>query len=111
MPADPRIGLCTVPDQDTATRIAEALVTEQLAACVNIIDHVNSIYWWNGEIQDDQEVVLIAKTRASLVPRLIEKTKSVHSYECPCIVSLPILDGNQAFLDWIQNETANPAKG
>jgi len=101
----------TATTLEEARAIGKELVSGRLAACVNIIDHVNSIYWWNGEIQDDQEVVLIAKTRASLVPRLIEKTKSVHSYECPCIVSLPILDGNQAFLDWIQNETANPAKG
>jgi periplasmic divalent cation tolerance protein len=66
---------------------------------------MNSLYWWNGEIQDNREVILIAKTRESLVPELIEKVKSMHSYECPCIVSLPILDGNLGFLDWIAAET------
>ena len=69
------------------------------------IDNINSIYWWDGEIQDDREVVLIAKTKASLVSEVIEKVKSIHSYDCPCIVSLPILDGNKPFLEWVGDET------
>lgn len=95
----------------TATSVAEArtiareLVSDRLAACANIIDNVNSLYWWNGEIQDDREVIVIAKTRECLIPELVEKVKSMHSYECPCIVSLPIKDGNQAFLDWVASET------
>ena len=90
---------------DEARNIGKDLVTARLAACVNIIDNMNSFYWWEGEIQDDREVIMIAKTKANLVPDLIEKVKSIHSYECPCIVSLPILDGNKAFLDWIVQET------
>ena len=76
-----------------------------MAACVNIIDNMQSMYWWEGEIQDDREVILIAKTREPLVPELIEKVKSIHSYDCPCVVSLPISDGNKAFLKWIEDET------
>jgi len=90
---------------DEARTIARELVSNRLAACANIIDNVNSLYWWNGEIQDDREVILIAKTRESLIPELVDKVKSMHSYECPCIVSLPIIDGNPAFLDWIAEET------
>ncbi len=95
----------TASSNEEAMAIAKELVSKRLAACANIIDNINSIYWWDGKIQNDKEVVLIAKTKESLVPRLIEKVKSLHSYECPCIVSLPIADGNKAFLDWIVEET------
>ena len=88
-----------------ARTIGNKLVSDKLAACVNIIDNVRSMYWWEGEVQDDKEVILIAKTKESLVPELVEKVRSIHSYSCPCIVSLPILDGNRAFLDWIVEET------
>jgi len=88
-----------------ARTIGNKLVSDRLAACVNIIDNVSSMYWWEGEIQDDKEVILIAKTKESLVPELVEKVRSMHSYSCPCIVSLPILNGNKAFLDWVVEET------
>lgn len=80
------------------------LVTSKLAACVNILDNMNSIYVWEGKLQDDQETVMIAKTTEARVHELIEKVKAMHSYDCPCIVCLPIENGNQAFLDWIDNE-------
>ena len=95
----------TAGDMDEARVIGKALVSDRLAACVNIIDNINSMYWWQGEIQDDMEVIIIAKTKESLVPELIEKVKSMHSYDCPCIVSLPIVDGNKAFLEWVAEET------
>ncbi|MFH1242142.1 MAG: divalent-cation tolerance protein CutA [Pseudomonadota bacterium] len=95
----------TAGNMDEAKTIGRELVSSRLAACVNIIDGVNSIYWWAGEIQEDTEVTIISKTKESLVPELIEKVKSMHSYECPCIVSLPILDGNKPFLDWVVEET------
>lgn len=88
-----------------ATVIGKALVSERLAACVNIIDNIQSMYWWQGEIQDDREVIVIAKTKESLIPELIEKVKSIHSYDCPCVVSLPITGGNKGFLEWVANET------
>ncbi len=89
-----------------AERIGRALVGERLAACVNIIDGMRSIYWWEGEIQQSGETVLIAKTRASLVDRLTERVRELHAYDTPCIVSLAIDGGNPAFLDWIEAETA-----
>ena len=95
----------TAESMDEAKTIAKELVLNRLAACANIIDKVSSLYWWKGEIQDDREVIIIAKTKESLVPELIETVKAVHSYECPCIVSLPIVDGNPAFLEWISAET------
>ena len=95
----------TTKDKDEAGRIGKELVKRRLAACVNIIDNMNSMYWWEGKIQDDQEVILIAKTKQSLVKKLIKKVKSIHSYSTPCIVSLPILDGNSDYLDWLKKET------
>jgi len=95
----------TTRTMDEARAIGKELVSKRLAACANIIDNMNSLYWWNGEVQDDREVILIAKTVESRVPELIDTVKSMHSYECPCIVSLPITDGNPAFLEWIARET------
>jgi periplasmic divalent cation tolerance protein len=95
----------TVGSLDEAKKIGKTLVSTRLAACANIIDNINSIYWWDGEIQDEREVIVVAKTKRSRVHDLIEKVKSIHSYECPCIVSLPIIEGNGAFLDWIVRET------
>jgi len=90
---------------EEARAIGNELVSRRLAAGVNIIDSINSIYWWDGKIQDEKEAILIAKTKEVLVPELIEKVKSMHSYACPCIVSLPILDGSRMFLDWVIDET------
>jgi periplasmic divalent cation tolerance protein len=91
----------TAGSTEEARKIGKILLTSKLAACVNIISNMNSIYVWKGEVQDDEESVLIAKTTESLVPALIEKVKSIHSYDCPCIVSLPVVGGNEAFLNWI----------
>ena len=95
----------TTKDKAEARKIGRELVKERLAACVNIIDRMNSLYWWEGKIQDDLEAILIAKTKESLVKELIEKVKSLHSYTTPCIISLPILDGNKDYLAWLAKET------
>jgi periplasmic divalent cation tolerance protein len=94
----------TAGNKAEAQKIGQALVESRLAACVNILDNMQSIYRWEQEIQQDTEVVLIAKTTASLVSQLVEKVKTLHSYDCPCIVSLPISDGYAPFLDWIEAE-------
>ena len=90
---------------EEARAIVKALVSERLAAGVNIIDRINSVYWWDGKIQDENEAIIIAKTRQTLVPKVIERVKSIHSYICPCIVRLLILDGNRMSLDWVVDET------
>ena len=94
----------TASSKDEARTIGRELVQTRLAACVNIFDNMNSFYIWEGELQDDNEVVIIAKTAKAQVPELIEKVKSMHSYDCPCIISLPVTDGNPDFLQWIENE-------
>ena len=94
----------TVGNKDEARKIGRELVATRLAACVNILDNMNSFYRWDGEIQDDTEVVMIAKTTEEQVPELIKKVDSMHSYDCPCIVSLPVTGGHQPFLEWINTE-------
>lgn len=94
----------TIGSKEEATTLGKELVTSGLAACVNIIDNMHSMYMWEGELQDDKETILIAKTTQKHVPELIEKVKALHSYDCPCILSLLVSDGNQAFLDWVADE-------
>ena len=91
----------TTADKTEARTIGKHLVQARLAACVNILDNMNSMYVWKGEFQDDQETVMIAKTTEERVPALVAAIKERHSYECPCIVSLPISAGNPDFLAWI----------
>ena len=86
-------------------QIGRVLVEKKLAACVNLIEGMCSLYQWKGEIQEDRETVMIAKTRNELVEELTRTVKSVHSYDCPCILELPVQGGNPEFLDWIRNET------
>jgi periplasmic divalent cation tolerance protein len=94
----------TAGSREEARNIGKELVAAGLAACVNILDNMNSFYKWQGEIQDDTEAVIIAKTTEDRVPALIEKVKALHSYDCPCIVAIPVSGGNQAFLDWVAAE-------
>ena len=94
----------TAGSNDEAKRIGKALINAGLAACVNIIENMTSMYMWDGKLQDAKETILIAKTTQACVPDLIEKVTSLHSYDCPCIVSLPVSDGNPAFLKWIVEE-------
>lgn len=95
----------TAKDKSEARKIARQLLEARLAGCINIIDNINSLYWWQGDIQDEQEAVLIVKTKESLVAELIEKVKSAHSYSCPCIIALPVLQGNKEYVEWLEKET------
>lgn len=91
----------TAGSRAEARNIGRELVASKLAACVNIIEDMNSIYMWDGKVQDETEVVMIAKTTDDRMPQLVEKVKALHSYECPCIVAIPASGGNPAFLEWI----------
>ena len=94
-------------DKEEAKVIGKLLLQSRLAACINIIDNMESMYWWEGKIEEAHEVVLIAKTKAAHVNDIINKVKSVHSYKCPCIISFSVQTGNKSYLDWIKNETAS----
>jgi len=91
----------TASSLEEAKRIGRELVSARLAACVNILPQMNSIFVWEGKLQEDAEVVMIAKTTSARTAELIAKVKSLHSYSVPCIVSLAVEDGFAPFLEWI----------
>ena len=101
----------TAGNRDEAARLAKTLVEQRLVACVNIIDGVRSFYEWNGALQDDQEVVMIAKTDPRLIDDLVAAAKSMHSYDCPCIVEMAATGGNHAFLKWVRDQVDVSRKG
>ena len=94
----------TTSTEEEAHSIAELLLGQKKAACVNIVPRVESSFWWQGKLDSAQESLLIIKTRASLLPEIIELVKSVHSYEVPEIIALPIIGGSEHYLKWIDDE-------
>jgi periplasmic divalent cation tolerance protein len=97
----------TAPSLDVAETIGRTLVEERLAACVNIIAGMRSIYRWEDEVQAASEVVLIAKSRPARFKQLEKRVKELHPYDCPCIVAWPIEAGYQPYLDWLARETGS----
>lgn len=95
----------TAGDQEEATRLARAIVGDHLAACANIHGPITAVFHWEGQVETGPEYVVIFKTRRDLVPRLTERVCALHSYDCPCVATLPIDDGNPEFLNWIGTET------
>ena len=90
---------------DQAPQLARNLVAAGLAACVNIIAGVRSIYAWEGEICDDEEALLVIKTRAERLPELRSRVVELHPYDVPEVIALPIVDGHSDYLDWIDRNT------
>jgi periplasmic divalent cation tolerance protein len=99
----------TAPDRETAGRIARILLEERLAACVNILNPVASMYWWQGVIEEAQETVCIFKTTRIAFAALEARARDLHPYETPCVVALPINLGSASFLRWLEEETASPS--
>ena len=95
----------TAGSLENARKIARHLVQEKLAACVNLIPGMESYYEWKGQAENENELVLIAKTRSELFGRLRERVLELHDYECPCIVALSLTDGHPEFLDWLGTQT------
>ena len=105
------VVLSTVPDDAVATRLAAALVEKKLAACVNIVGGVRSLYWWEGKVQDDSEVLLICKTDDDHVGGLTAAIEELHPYDCPEVVVLPVAGGSAAYLEWIGASLGEPVTG
>ena len=95
----------TTAGYDEGRKIADALVAQRKAACVNIVPRVNSIFRWKGKIENAEESLLVVKTRASLFPEVLSAVKEIHSYEVPEIIALPIVEGNPDYLAWLKEET------
>lgn len=100
-----RLVYVTTKDREEAIQIGTTLVEEKLAACANIVDDMESIYRWQGNIQTDKECVLILKTTYNNISKLTRRVKELHSYEVPCVISLNIAEqeGNPDYLNWIRN--------
>ena len=100
-----RVVLMTAPNGEVAREIARTLVAERLAACVNIVPGVESIYRWEGKVEQEAEVLLIAKTREECCAGLEKRVGALHPYEVPEIVCLPIEGGSSAYMDWVRKES------
>jgi len=98
------VVLITVKGAEEAHDIADALLDQRLAACVNIAGEVDSHYWWRGKVESAEENLLIVKSREALLPEIIEAAKKIHGYEVPEIIALPIAGGDKDYLDWIDGE-------
>ncbi len=96
---------CTCPDRDTASALARALVAENLAACCNVVEGLTSVYRWEGKVEEDPEVLLIAKTTWERYPALERSIQGNHPYELPEILAVPVTAGLAGYLDWVAEET------
>ena len=106
----PLVALCTCPDTDVAQKIASALVTEELAACVNILPNIRSVYRWDGALCNDEEVLLIIKTTSDRLEHLQQRVKALHPYDCPECIAMEITDGLPDYLNWVIAQT-RPTSG
>jgi periplasmic divalent cation tolerance protein len=95
----------TTSEEDEAAKIAKELVEARLAGCINIIKDIRSIYRWEGKIEDESEVLMIAKTQKSLFNAFVKKVKEIHSYTVPEIIALPVVEGSEDYLKWLREVT------
>jgi periplasmic divalent cation tolerance protein len=98
----------TFPDADTAARVARTLVEDRLAACVNLLPMVRSIYRWEGEVCDEAETLAVIKTTAERYPALAAKIAELHPYQVPEVIALPLADGHPPYLAWLAAQVARP---
>ena len=102
---DELVVFITASSEDEAAQIAQALVEAHLAGCVNIIKDIRSVYRWEEKIEDEKEVLMIAKTREGLFQELMKTVKELHSYTVPEIIALPIVEGSEDYLKWLRDVT------
>jgi len=94
----------TTADAEEARRIADVLLKERKAACVNIVPAVSSLFWWQDKVEKAEESLLMVKSRASVLNQIVKLVKQHHSYDVPEIIALPIIGGNPDYLEWIGKE-------
>ena len=100
----------TTPSAEVAKTISSQLVENRLAACVNMVPGIKSIYWWDGKVNEDQEHMLIIKTRAELLEELTESIKKLHPYDTPEVIAQPVVGGSSDYISWITSSTKNKAE-
>ena len=96
--------LITTATVEEAQRISKVLLEQRKIACVNIVPRVSSLFWWQDKLDSAEESLLIVKTKASLLNEIIPLVKEIHSYDIPELIALPIIGGNQDYLEWIRKE-------
>lgn len=101
----------TASNRGEALRLAETVVVERLAACANLIGPVHSVYRWKGKVERGAEVAVVLKTTAKQWPKLRRRIVALHSYDTPCVLALPIVDGHAPFLQWLVSETNRLMRG
>jgi periplasmic divalent cation tolerance protein len=101
---DKIVVLSACESEEQASRLARSLVERRLAACVNILPGARSIYRWQGKIEDAAEWVLVIKSRRDLFEKLREAISKAHSYEVPEVIAIPVVDGSEAYLAWLDRE-------
>ncbi|MDR2966678.1 MAG: divalent-cation tolerance protein CutA [Methanobacteriaceae archaeon] len=94
----------TTSNEEEAIKIGTHIVKERLAACSNIIKDMKSIYWWEDNLENDDEAILILKTIEEKVDEIIAKVKEIHSYDNPCIIALPVIKASNSYLNWLKDE-------
>jgi periplasmic divalent cation tolerance protein len=99
----------TAADPDWTAGFTRALVDERLAACGHLMQPIRSIYRWDGAVHDEAEVRVALHTRRSLVPAIVARTQQAHDYDVPCVIAMPLLDGNPEYLAWVLAQTSAPA--
>jgi periplasmic divalent cation tolerance protein len=102
VPSDVLIALCTCPNAESAERIATALVTEKLAACVNQLPGVRSTYWWQDQVQTDEEIQLVIKTTTAKLATVEARIKALHPYAVPELIAVPVVGGSSEYLEWVR---------
>ena len=105
------IILTTASAVEEGQSIANTLVEKQLAACVNIIPNISSVYRWEGQIQSESEVLLLIKTTKDLEAEVYREVQNVHSYDTPELITLPITNGSKKYLDWMTNAVGKQYRG
>lgn len=99
------VVLITASSQEEARKIGRTMVEERLFACVNIISPIQSIFHWEGKVNDEKEVLVIAKTKTGLFNEVVKRVKELHSYTVPEVLFIPILQGSEDYLNWVDAET------
>jgi periplasmic divalent cation tolerance protein len=106
--SEPLLVLVTAGSREEAEAIAGSLVAERLAACVNIVPGITSIYRWQGEVQRDQECLLVVKSRRDVLDELVKRVRELHSYDLPETIALPLVGGSAPYLAWLVGEVGGP---
>lgn len=103
---EPVLLYITAANREEAILVCRDLLGARLVACANIVEHATSLFWWQGAIEQETEILIIAKTVSLHVDRVTERVKALHTYDCPCVIAVPIEGGNPDYIAWIAKETS-----